>query len=658
MVTDEVVAWDGEGWGHPKHVYGLLANSLGSKLRAPRLDRSLRTRDILDLVWRTGVAHPDAYQITYGGTYDWNHWIADVDRRTAEEIDKGNSVTLAGFEVTYNGVWFEVKRSGYWVTVWDVWKFWGCGFEKAVRETWPDFHGLPTIRKFKGLRSKFDELVAAGRLDEIEEYNDLELEAMVGITQRMFHHLEEARIRRPTALTGAGAIAGSLLVQHQVTKHVERPPDEVMPAVYSANFGGRAECWRYGVGELWVHDIRSAYPNALPMVPSLAGGTWEWAEGDRLSEDWDQRFSVWKVQWGYSYGDDMESPTQRGYPFAYRDHGGHVLFPAAGHGWQWWPELVTARALGYEFEVIGGWIFTPLSHKAPFAWMRMRYEQRRRLRLEGKTGAVRLLKYGLNATWGKTSQARGYTAERPPPHHSMAWAGWTTSHCRAQILDAASQDWDSIVYMMTDSIAATRRLDLEEGDDLGQWEITHYNRAMVLQAGVSFLWQDNGWRGSNSEEDECEHCDKAHPAGWCRVDKFRGFDKGSIDPDGVIRTWRANATSRLKAPMLVPSSRPVTLGSALASDDWFAKWNTWQEHWRELDIYGGDGKRWAPTWFDQKPWLRFEPLRPFGLLTLDDQEESRPFEPRWAGTDPRNKTLVEGVLLDTVEDETVAGMLQ
>jgi hypothetical protein len=636
LEPDEVIAWDGEGWGHPSHVYGLLANSLGSKLVTPRLDQSLRTKDILDLVWRTGVAHPNAYQVTYGGTYDWNHWIANIDKPTAEAIRDGHPVRLAGFEVVFNGIWFEVRKAGYWVTVWDVWKFWGCGFAQAVEENLPDFHGLPTIREFKSLREKFGELVAAGRLDEIIHYNDLELEAMVLLTLKMFKDLEEARIRRPNALTGAGALAGSLIIQHQITQHIEQPPDEVMPAVLAANFGGRIEAWRYGTGELWVHDLKSAYPFNMRYLPSLKGGKWEYVEGDAVTSDWDQRFSVWQIRWSYNYTQEMEHPTDRAYPFAYRDKGGSVLFPAAGQGWQWWPEVIMARSLGFEVEVLGGWVFHPAIPTLPWGCLDIRFAQRQRLTRLGKKGAARLIKYAMNAAWGKTSQARGYTADRPPPHHSLAWAGWVTSFTRASILEAASQDWDSVVYMMTDSVAATRRLSLHEGDGLGEWEVAHHPRAMVLQAGVAFMWDDKGKR----------------------EDKFRGFDKDSISPEAVDRAWRANAKNRERAPLLVPSSRPVTLGSALTNDDWFAKWNTWQQHWRELDMYGGDGKRWAPTWFDQKPWRRMEPLRPWGFLTLEDMIESAPFEPRWEESDPRGKAMIDGVLIDIIDEETVAGMLQ
>lgn len=634
LEPDQVIAWDGEGWGHPSHVYGLLASSQGVKLVTPDLTKSLRTRQILDVVWRTGVSYPEAYQVTYGGTYDWNHWLGDIDQRTAEAIHAGNPVALAGFEVVFNGIWFEIRRSGYWVTVWDIWKFWGCGFAQAVEENLPDFHGLATIREFKGLREKFDELVAKGELDSIIRYNDLELEAMVQLTLKMFQDLETARIRRPRALTGAGALAGSLIVQHQVTQHIEKPPDEVYEAVVRANFGGRIEAWRYGVGELWVNDLKSAYPYNMRFLPSLTGGTWRWE--DDLSEAWEDRFSVWHVKWEYTYGSQMKTPTDRGYPFPFRDKGGSVSFPPAGEGWYWWPEVVTAKNLGFEFEVVGGWVFEPLVPQLkPWGFLDIRFEQRRRLTAAGLKGAARLIKYAMNAAWGKTSQARGYTADRPPAHHSLAWAGWVTSYTRAQILQAASQDWDSVVYMMTDSVATTHPLKLNEGDGLGEWEIAHYDKAMVLQAGVCFLWE-----------------------GEKRVDKFRGFDKDSISPEAVERAWRANAKNKERAPLLVPSSRPVTLGSALASDDWFLKWNTWQQHWRELDLYGGDGKRWAPTWATQKPWRRLEPLRPWGFLTLEDEIESAPFEPRWADSDPRNRTLVDGVLRDVLEEEEVAGMLR
>jgi hypothetical protein len=635
MQTDEVVAWDGEGWGKPKHVYGLLANSLGDTLITPDNTKSLHTLPMLDLIWRTGVAHQDAYQVTYGGTYDWNHWLNDIDMRTAQAIHDKNPVNLGGFQVVYNGVWFEIRKSGYWVTIWDVWRLWGCGFAQAVKETWPDFHGLRKIEEFKQYRDRFQELVDNGRLDEIIEYNNLELEALVGILQRAFKHFEEARIRRPTALTGAGAVAGSLIIQHQVTKYIEPTPVEMREAVLGANYGGRIEAWKYGVGPIVSHDIRSAYPCALRYVPNLRGGRWDWYEGDYLADDWDQRFSVWKVEWGYSYSDGMDTPTHRGYPFAFRDKGGSVLFPNSGRGWVWWPEVVTARSLGFEFNVIGGWIFTPANSKLPFDWMDTRYEQRRLLKASGNEGASRLLKYGINATWGKTAQARGYLEESPPAHHSLAWAGWVTSHCRATVFEAASQDWDSVIYMMTDSVAATHRLDLPEGDRLGEWEIKEYPRGMVLQAGVAFLWDNDGKR----------------------IDKFRGFDKDSIDPQNVVESWQDNQEIKTRLPLRVPSSRPVTLGSALVNEEWFEKWNTWQDHWRELDMYGGDGKRWASHWLEDKPWEGFCDLKPWGFLSLEDDQESFPFEPKWEDTASKDRLMIDGVLRDTVDAEEIVGAL-
>lgn len=636
--NETVIAWDGEGWGKPKHVYGLLANSVGDLLISDNLNHSLHTLDILDLLWRTGVANPDAYMVTYGGTYDWNHWISDINKPTAIALHEKFPIRLKPFEVSFNGMWFEVSKNGFKVTIWDVWRFWGCPFAQAVKETWPDFHGLRKIEEFKAYRNEFQKLVDNGRLDEIIEYNNLELEALVGLVLRMFKHFEEAKIRRPSALTGAGAVAGSLLIQHQVAKYNDKLPDGVYQAALRANFGGRIEAWKYGVSppgsKFYSHDIRSAYPFALRFLPALTGGKWEHCDKDKIEDDWNQRFSLWHIEWDY-YNSKNKKPTDRGFPFAFRDKGGSVLFPTTGRGWHWWPEVITARNMGFDFKITEGYIFTPLIPTLPFAWMDTRYEQRRRLKRDGFEGASRLLKYGINATWGKTAQARGYTEDHPPRHHNIAWAGWVTSHCRATIFDGAMQDPDSVVYMMTDSLGTTKRLNLPEGDALGQWEIKEYPYAMVLQAGVSFLWDDSGKR----------------------VDKFRGFDKDSIDPKYILRKWRDNIEDNERHPLLVPASRPVTLGSALSSDDWFEKWNTWQDHSRELDLYGGDGKRWAPNWRKQKPWLRFEELKPWGFLTLEDEIESAPFEPKWEGMESKDRHTIEGVLRDIVDDEIQAGAL-
>jgi hypothetical protein len=632
LMLDElqVVAWDGEGLGHPDHKYVLLANSLGLELR--NLD-GLPTLEILDAVWRTGRANRDAYQVMYGATYDWNNWLKDVDMATAEWVHKGHPVRLGKYTVKYNGLWLDIERNGYIVTIWDMWRFWGQGFVAAMEDAFPDFHGLETIHKFKDLRGEFTEAM----LDDVAAYNRLELEGLVMLVDRLFKDLAEAHIQRPGYLTGSGALAGSIMRMFGIAKHNEQPPAAVLEAVLRAFSAGRIEPWKFGLhkGPFIVHDIRSAYPNAMQHLPSFTDGTWEWVS--ELSDEWDDRMSVWHVEWDYTEDTPV---TRRYYPFFHRADKGMVHYPIAGEGWQWWPEVITAAALGWKFKIHGGWVLRQANPSLlPFRWVPGLYERRRVLKAEGKIGAQRVLKYGLNSLYGKMCQARGSTADKPPANHNLAWAGWVTSHCRSVLMETAQQDPDAVAYVMTDSIAATHRFEVDEGDAIGQWEVKEFDQALIAQAGVGSLWKDS----------------------VLTVDKYRGFDKGTITPEAIIAQWKKNYRSRARDPIQTTTMRPVTLGTALVNEEWYAKWTTWQETARELDIYGGDGKRvLMEEIYKVRPWLGLINLSPFSTLSLADlrfmeMSQSTPYQPRWADADPMSLIEIEGVMFD---DRVVARELE
>lgn len=640
----EVIAWDGEGVGHPDHRYVLLGNSLGMELR--RME-GLGTLEVLDFVWRTGAAHPDALHVMFGANYDFNNWLKDVDLETARRLSRNHPVTLGRYQVRYNGTWFEVKRGRIKVTIWDVWRFWGTRFDVALEECFPDFHGLGVIKSMKAQRGEFtDEGV-----DEMSRYNQLELEGLVMMTHQLFKDLAEARIQRPSWLTGSGALAGSLLRTHGVANHNQRIPREngIYDAVLRAFIAGRVECLRIGThdGPFNVYDLRSAYPKAMLSLPSMAEGQWTWR--DELSTDYADRMSVWNVQWAWDRTDVADLPSRgRFFPFHFRNRVGAIKFPNWGRGWAWWPEVVTARALGFKFQVLGGWTWESSDPEvSPFAWVEDLFYQRYRLRELGRTGAQRELKFALNSLYGKLCQARGSTRHRPPANHNLAWAGWTTSHCRATLLDAMCQAPEHVTFCMTDSIASTVELDLDVGKGLGQWERATYERAQVVQAGVVTLWQ----------------------GGEPVTEKYRGFDVGTLHADAIEARWRENHATGVPTPLAVPTTRPVTLGAALTSERAFADWNRWITSQRELDVYGGSGKRWRPWDVREKePWRHlcevsaWEPLTAADALELYDGvlPLSEPYAPKWADAESRDLEEVLGSLKveRVVEAEADAALLR
>jgi hypothetical protein len=309
--------------------------------------------------------------------------------------------------------------------------------------------------------------------------------------------------------------------------------------------------------------------------------------------------------------------------------------------------VATARDLGFPFTVVGGWVWEPDSPDLPFSWVEPLYYQRLRLKEEGRVGAQRELKFALNSLYGKLCQARGATRSRPPAFHNLAWAGWTTSHCRATLLEMMCRVPYDVVYVMTDSVASTRPVDLPVGKDIGQWELTIYDRAQVIQAGVVTLWR----------------------GGVCETEKYRGFDVGTLTAAAVDERWRLNFESGRPEPLRVLTRRPVNLGSALINEEWFEKWNSWQEVWRELDVYGGSGKRWRPWDVREKePWRylceisAWEPLPAGDALEIYGGELplSWPYEPKWAAADSRELQVVPGswTAQRVAQDETEAALLR
>jgi hypothetical protein len=658
-----IVTWDGEGYGSEGHRYVLFGGFAGDGFVELRDEEGIPSLRILDLIWRVARARPNAIHCIYGGSYDFNHWIRWVDEDTARILLHGHPTLIGPFVVRWTGLWFELWRRGERrqpVRVWDVWRFWNTAFQTALRKMFPDDPDLALIESMKARRDSF----SWDQIEEMSAYNRAELRALNRMMVQLYRDLDTAGIPFPTFLTGAGSLAGALLGKYGVDRYLGDPRfgnEEIYAAVLSAYAAGRVDGWQIGYhdGPIWLHDLRSAYMWALLECPDLSEGEWRYHE--EFTGDWEDRMSVWLVRWNWVGGLDGAPhpcpPTERYFPFFYRKDD-TILFPPAGAGWHWWPEVYAARETGWEFQVVGGWVWHPAHpERRPWAWMLQVYERRKYIRdVLGMQGASDMLKHGLAAVYGKHCQARGAVASRPPKFHNLAIAGWVTAYCRAQVNAAAHQKPDAVVYQMTDSVAATERLDLDEGPEVGQWEIQRYERGLFAQAGVGSLW--------------CSGC-KDHPGGG-EHPKYRGFDSGTIDSEGILRTWRQNALDRYANPYQTWVRRPLNLGSALAQGR-FEDWTNWETVPRDLHVYGGGGKRTSRGvfWID-RPWERLVPLEPTAAMygengavraSLANMEDhalaqglplplSEPYEPAWASEDPYALPEKRGTLRDLrLEDD-------
>lgn len=568
------VGIDGEGWGpdgEPQR-YTLLQTSEGDRLYDPagltwrtifpklvglpgaaRIMRPHKRRDGHGRRW----SGPTSQKILvgFGLTYDFSMWIRHLPRKYLRELYANGRVTFLSTREGTEGFWtvvWEHRRKmmighrcrNVWrsVTIYDVFAFFQSSFVSALRrEKILDSETLDQIEAMKLQRGDFEE----EDVSAIEEYNALEVSSLVKLVDKLREALEAAGVKLST-WTGPGAVAGAVMHQKGVKNYLP-DADAFQPtkAIMRAYGGGRAQSLQVGYheGTTWQHDINSAYPAAIQQLPCLKHGRWEKVK--RYEPE--AAYAIWKVSWDVGCGED--NPYEPLTPFAWRGKHGNVSYPRRGRGYAYNSEVTVAMRLwGSRIRILSGYVWRAGCTHQPFGWVPDMYRDRRAYKQAGNP-AEKILKLVLNSLYGKTAQAVGYQ-DRPPPYQCYPWAGWITSYCRAEILNAASQAPSDIVAFATDGVFSRSRLDVPEGKELGEWDVTPAEDLFMIQPGVRWQTEDGvrtlksrGFHPNELDESRVrEQWNRTGPDGSIeiKVKRFLGFQlamaRGRPDQIGVWET--------------------------------------------------------------------------------------------------------------------------
>lgn len=550
------IAWDGEGWtdGRMEHHYMLFGASTGDYIQAPHLS----TVECLELMIRVAAENPKVIHIIYGGGYDATHILRDIPLEQTMRLKDGNSITWEvpwgpgqrrnRFTIEYiphkwmvvRGFDWESRRYVY-VKLFDIMTF----FQSSAIAAW-DSRGIPVpdvIRSGKAGRSDF----TWDDIEEVKTYWQMELELYVKLAYQLRDELEEANLF-VTQYHGPGAVAGALFRQRKIRDHMGPPPRKFIErASQHAYFGGRFEQFKAGhyPGKVYVHDINSAYPNAMTKLPSLAHGEWEYT-----TEFDPDSFGVWACVY------EPEGPVNplMPQPTPWRGPTGTVGFPTQNREvWLWTPEAKNASYVTH------GYVFRTTSKVLPFAFLEEMYELRKEWKRQGR-GGERALKLAYNSGYGKLAQRVGGDPEKNggrPSWHRLEWAGYITSYTRAMLWDAIKLNPSAIIAVETDGIFSTEPLDLDIGDGLGQWEYTEHDWITYIQSGIYFT--PSGLGSSKA--------------------KTRGINASELHYDEVqewLRTENPNAN-----PLLVSSRTFIGLGNPRTY-----LYGQWQDSVKEVRVAG------------------------------------------------------------------------
>lgn len=550
----EFIFWDGES---PKDAgYALFSNSKGKFICHPYLS----TEECLDLIYETELEYPDAIHIGFGFNLDVSYILKDLPRRQLSAIHHNTSTIWEDSHGRYWKIehiphkWFSVKLGRITAKIYDIHSFFASSYVGSLQRFGVGSrHDLAELAREKARRGDF----TWAEITSIKHYQDIELRLGPLLGDAVRDALALASYV-PRSWHGPGAVARMAFQRHGIYDAMTKCPAEVRTAARYAFVGGRFNQFLLGWfhHEIWEYDINSAYPYYATMLPNLAKG--KWRRGKTYEPG---KFAVYHIR--YEAKPDGFSV----YPLPRRMEDYGVVWPNRVEGWFWAPEaeLVASDPDATFTESL---VFDEDDETdRPFAFLRDYYDRRKKADARGDIIAY-AFKIIINAIYGQLAQRAGWNRRKkqPPRTHQLEWAGYITSGCRAAVYKAAKKAGSNLVSINTDSVQSLVPLDLDIGDQLGQWKPKRYSDGVAWQAGIYFLREDLGY-----EEDLGYGWDKA---------KTRGIPRGSYQPEDLITAMRNGEPLALMKHNFIPYT--------LADNGQWDKLNTWVD---EQCVYefGGNG---------------------------------------------------------------------
>lgn len=354
-------------------------------------------------------------------------------------------------------------------TIFETFGFFQKSFVKCITEfDVGTKEGRERIIANKARRSDFAEIT-----QEEREYCKLECEYLAELMERLREYCDAAAIK-PRTWNGAGKLASALHKREKTpradSQTLQTIPRGVLDFANMAYYGGRFEITRTGMidAKVYEYDIRSAYPDAMRLLPCLECGRWHKAKGKELER---AALAVASVKFNHP---DLGNGYMCGFPVRSRE--GYLYWPLQGAGVYWTPEIEAAKKLGAIVEYQEGWIYEKRCQCHAFDWVEPLFDYRRSI---GSKGPGYPIKLAINSLYGKLAQRKGNGA-----YANMVWAGLITAYTRAKLMSAIALAPGRIVMAATDGIYSLDPLPLDLGERLGQWECEELDGLFIVQPGL------------------------------------------------------------------------------------------------------------------------------------------------------------------------------
>lgn len=471
------IAWDGEGYtdDNGEHHYSLFGSSTGLRVSGD----DISWKECLPLLFEAPKA---AYHVIFAGTYDVTMMFRNLFG--ARKLLSGQPCRI---NKQYRATFYKGKKLQITDTykketriLYDVFSFFNKSFVKACKEYLGDLPILEDVQRMKENRGKFTRQDILEGTD-VSIYMGQELELLVMLCDDLRAKLAAVDIH-PSFWHGPGAIASTILRQHKVKKAKGDYSDEFRTYAEAAYYGGRFEQFQRGAyeGKVYQYDIRSAYPNAMRYLPSLAHVNWKHEMDTPSNVD---IYGLYHVNYAGKYRASIVGPLPHRTPTRRIVYSNQFAI-----GWYWGVEI--PQSLHTDIDEYWQPEF-PLNATNPLLFIPEMYDKRAQLKREGKAEQL-ALKLAMNSGYGKLAQSKGAHVKDGilvrPGFHEIVWAGWITAKTRQMIREALwSVPPNQLIATETDSVFSIVPLNLDVGPGLGQWELVMYDGIKYIANGISLV---------------------------------------------------------------------------------------------------------------------------------------------------------------------------
>jgi hypothetical protein len=561
------IGWDGEGYTSEDGSHHYMLFGCSRYPDEPLIGSDLGTRECLDYILYVESCHPDSVHIGFAFKYDVNMILRDLASRNLRHLADYGIVHWQGYRIAYNpGKTFTVskgaKEARLSATIYDIWGFFLSKYTTAlIKFGVASKQELASMEEGKEGRSRF----TYAEIDYVKRYWQGEMKYMPMLAETLRDACYDADLRI-TRWYGPGAIASYIMRKHKVQDHKSKPdnvPSEVQIATQYAYAGGRFHTWRCGLYRhpIYTADINSAYIYAFGLLPSMVNGRWKRIDPCHIDRRNIARFGLYRIAYDAGYEKARRNHEMGAFeelhPLFHRDKRHGLQWPHKTEGWYWSPEARLV-ADNQDAHFLEAWIFDD-DGNYPFAWVHEEFDKRLRLQHEGNP-FEKTLKWSLAAMYGATARLIGWDKKNrlPPRSHELAWAGFITSWCRAEMYKLAYECWrrGGLVSIDTDGVTSTVPFEsdwLERGigEKLGQWKLEEYAGILYWQSGFYWLLDTDGeWstvktrgvkRGSIPVEVALEAIANSEPGKPPKFEteqtKFIGF-KEALNRHNGMKAWR------------------------------------------------------------------------------------------------------------------------